>query len=148
MLGVLLTHFAIRKSDLNRRGSYMSKDVLALFAIGIYIILPTIMIWGWARWSKHKQPRTILSTLSLIGFALGTISGLLAISGMIYARLAGGLPFYDPVLLRIYRWGAVVSLAGMIFGIAGIWRPGPLRWHAPVCALATLIFWLAAAVGE
>ena len=46
----------------------------------------------------------------------------------------GGVPFYDPLLLRIYRWGALLSLAGTAFALIGVWRPGPLRWHAPACA--------------
>jgi uncharacterized BrkB/YihY/UPF0761 family membrane protein len=126
----------------------MNQAIFVLFVIGIYIALPVVMIWGWTRWTKRREPRTTFSTLSLIGFTLGTVSGLLAISAMLYARAVGGFPFYDPSLMRIYRWGALLSLAAMVFAIIGLWRPGPLRWHAPVCAVGTLVFWLAAAAGE
>jgi hypothetical protein len=35
-----------------------------------------------------------------------------------------------------------------VFGIGGVWRPGPLRWHAPICGLGMSAFWLLAAEGE
>ena len=42
-----------------------------------------------------------------------------------------------PVLLRIYRWGGLVSIAGIAFALGGAWRPNPLRWYAqpvlPAC---------------
>lgn len=122
--------------------------VLVLFVAAIYIALPAVMIWGWVRWFKRTQPRTLLAILSLIGFTLATASGLLATSAMLYARAVGGFPFYDPLLLRIYRWGALLSLSGTVFALIGVWRPGPLRWHAPTCAVGTLLFWFAAAMGE
>jgi hypothetical protein len=122
--------------------------ILVLYAVTIYIALPAAMVWGWARWSKRSQSRTVLSILSLVGFIFATASGLLVISAVLYARAVGGFPFYDPSLLRIYRWGALLSLSGIVFAIIGVWRPGPLRWHAPVCAIGTLVFWLGAAAGE
>jgi hypothetical protein len=114
----------------------------------VYIALPAVITWGWVRWWKRTQPRTPFSILSLIGFTLATASGLLAISAMLYARAVGGFPFYDPLLLRIYRWGALLSLSGIVFAVIGVWRPSPLRWHAPACAIGTLLFWFAAAMGE
>jgi hypothetical protein len=71
----------------------------------------------------------------------------LAASSVAYAQVHH-FPFYDPLLLRIFRWGGLLSLAGILFGICGVWRPGPLRWQAPVCGLGTLAFWLLAAEGE
>lgn len=126
----------------------MNRAILVLIVVSMYIALPAVMIWGWVRWSKYTKPRTTFSTLSLIGFTFATASGLLAISAMLYARVAGGFSFYDHSLLRIYRWGALLSVAGMVFAITGLWRPSPLRWHAPVCAVGTLALWLAAAAGE
>jgi uncharacterized BrkB/YihY/UPF0761 family membrane protein len=126
----------------------MNQAMFVLFAIGIYVALPGVMIWGWTRWMKRGEPRTAFSTLSLIGFTLASISGLLAISAMLYARAAGGFSFYDPSLMKIYRWGALLSVTAMVFAIIGLWRPSSLRWHAPVCAAGTLVFWLAAATGE
>ena len=121
--------------------------VLVLFVVGIYLALPAAMIWG-VRLLKRTQPRTWPSVLSLLGFALATASGLLATASVLYAHSIGGFPFYDPLLLRIYRWGALLSLSGTVFALIGVWRPGPLRWHAPACAVGTLLFWFAAAMGE
>lgn len=126
----------------------MNQAIFVLFVLGICITLPTIMIWGWARWIKHREPRTTFSTLSLVGFVLGTVSGLLAIAATLYARIIVGFSFYDPALMKIYRWGALLSFAATVFAIIGLWRPSSLRWHALVCAVGTLVFWLAATAGE
>src|SRR5437016_2936621 len=125
----------------------MTKAVFVLAAGGGIAVL-AVMIWGWVRWWKHAQPKTLFSTLSFVGFGLATVSGLLAISSVLYAQLAGGFSSYDVALVRIYRWGALLSLAGAVFAIVGLWRPNALRWHAPVCAVGTLVFWLVTAAGE
>jgi len=121
---------------------------VVLYVVCIYIALPAAMVWGWVRWARRTQTRTFCSILSLIGFTLATASALLAISAVLYARAIGGFPFYDPLLLRIFRWGGLLSLSGIAFAIIGGWGPGPLRWHAPACAVGTLVFWVGAAAGE
>jgi hypothetical protein len=122
--------------------------LVMLFRVGFYVGVPVLPIWGWVRWLRRTQPRTLPSILSLIGLTLATASALLAISSTLYAHAIGGFPYYDPRLLRIYRWGGLLSLAGIVFGIAGVWRPGPVRWLAPVCSLGTALFWFASAMGE
>jgi hypothetical protein len=122
--------------------------LVVLLAVGIYGAVPALMLWGWARWFGRTQPRTVPVILSLIGFTLATASGLLAVSSLVYAHAIGGFPYYDPRLLRMYRWGGLLSLSGLVFGIAGVWRPGPVRWLAPVCSIGTLLFWFASAMGE
>jgi hypothetical protein len=69
----------------------------------------------------------------------------LAISSLIYAHLIGGFPFYDPRLMRIFRWGALLSLMGFLFGVEGAWRSSTLRWHAIAGSAGTLFFWIVAA---
>jgi hypothetical protein len=59
-----------------------------------------------------------------------------------------GFPYYDPLLMRIFGVGGVLSLSGLILGVGGVWRTSSLRWHAPISAIATLAFWIAAAIGE
>jgi hypothetical protein len=109
--------------------------------------VPFITIWGWWRWTKLRQPRTLASDLSLIGFGLATLSALLAVITWIMASTRG-FAFYDPLLLAIYKVGLLLALGGMILGLSGLWRPGPLRWHAPLCSLAMLVFWFIAASSE
>lgn len=120
----------------------------AFCAIGFYIFLPVAIVWGWVRWWRVAYRRTLFSLISLVGFTLATASGLLAISTVVYADAIGGFPFYDPLLMQIYQWGAWLSLSGMAFALIGVWRPGPLRWLAPISALGTFLYWLAAATGE
>ncbi len=122
--------------------------LVVLLAVGIYGGVPALTLWGWARWFGRTQPRTVPVILSLIGFTLATASGLLAVSSVLYAHAIGGFPYYDPRLLRMYRWGGLLSLSGLVFGMAGVWRPGPVRWLAPICSFGTLLFWFASAMGE
>jgi len=121
-----------------------------MFAMWIAVLAstPPLLIWGWVRWAKRREPRAIFSVLSLIGFSLATASALLAISSAIYGQMIGGFPYYDPRLLKIYACGALISLAGIIFAIGGVWRGGPLRWHAPACAVGLLFFWAMLASSE
>jgi hypothetical protein len=120
---------------------------IGLFLAG-YLLSPTILIWGWGRWLRRPKQKTVTALLSFLGFILATLSALVAISGAIYSFAIGGFPYYDPLLMRIMGVGALLSLGSLAFGLSGIWRANSLRWHAPVSAIATLAFWLAAAVGE
>jgi hypothetical protein len=99
------------------------------------------MTWGWVRWARHKNPITLLSILSLIGFILATASESLAIMMVIYAHVRGGFDFYDPTLMKIYAVGTLLSLVGLILAIIGVWRPNSLRWHALICTIGTLLYW-------
>lgn len=128
----------------------MSISVEIVFGILIivgYLVTPVSLIWGWTRWAGQPRQRTVAAILSLAGFVLATASALLAISSVAYAQVHH-FPYYDPLLLKIFRWGGLLSLAGIVFGIGGVWRPSALRWHAPLCGLGTLAFWLLAAEGE
>ena len=119
----------------------------ALMIAGI-IGAPTLLVWGWLRWMGRPQQRSICPILSLTGFLLATASGLLAVSSVLYSFAIGGFPYYDSRLLRIYRWGILLSLSAVAVGIGGIWRPSSLRWHAPASAVGTLMFWVMAASME
>src|SRR5882762_5209053 len=121
---------------------------LFVYAVGIYFALPLAIFAGWIRWVKRRTPPTLFSVLSLVAFGLATCSGLLAMSSVIYAHAIGGFHFYDPRLLRIYRWGGMLSLAGIVLGAVGCWRYSPLRWYAPLCAFGMFVFWGFAAMGE
>ena len=118
-----------------------------LFVFG-FILPPSMLFWGWARWLRRPKQRSIASTLSLVGLGFATASGLLVLSSAAYARLIHGFPFYDPLLLRIFRTGVLLALAGIAFGIGGAKRPNSLRWHAPLSAAGMLAFWFLAALGE
>ncbi|WP_047492279.1 hypothetical protein [Terriglobus sp. TAA 43] len=127
----------------------MSKAIPIIFALVVYVILPVVIIAGWVRWAQRRQAgETGGAWPSVAGLALGTASTLLAIGAMLYARSVVGFPFYDPVLLRIYRCGLLLSLAGLVFGAVGLRWSGPVRWYAPVAAVGTLLFWLASVAGE
>lgn len=120
--------------------------MMIVFPIVIAAV-PFITIWGWWRWAKLRRPRTLASNLSLIGFGQATLSALLAVFTFMLARVRR-FAFYDPLLLTIYQVGLLLALGGIVLGLSGVWRPGPLRWHAPLCSLAMLVFWFLAASAE
>jgi len=86
--------------------------------------------------------------VSVVGFKLAAAAAFLAISSALYAHAIGRSPFYDPLLLMIVKFGAVLSSAAIVFGIIGMWRRGPLRWHAPACGVGTFLFWFFTAMAE
>src|SRR5882672_5850462 len=121
---------------------------LIAFASIFHLGLPALMILGWFRWSRSAHSRTVSSILSLIGFTLITLSALLGISSILYAQAIGGFRYYDPLLMKIYAAGGLLSIGGFLFAVSGIWRPNPLRWHAPICAVAIFLYWLMMASSE
>ncbi len=98
---------------------------------------------------KAPKSKTVCSIFSFSGFLFATSSALLAVLSLIYAHtLTNGFPFYDPRLLRIYRWGALLSTVGFCLGVGGVWRKNSLRWHSPLTSFGMFAFWFLAAEGE
>jgi hypothetical protein len=112
-----------------------------------YLVSPVMLICGWAKWVRQPKLWTAPATLSLIGQVLATASALLAIAAVAYAQIHH-FPHQDPMLIKFYRLGILLSRGGALFGVAGIWRTSAMRWFAPLAALSTLGFWMLAATSE
>jgi hypothetical protein len=112
-----------------------------------YIITPVSLIWGWIRWGRTPKSETISSILSMVGLILATCSAILAVSSVAYANVHA-FRFYDPLLMKIFKWGILLSAVGFFIGVGGIWRKNSLRWHSPLSSLGMLVFWVLAAAGE
>ena len=119
----------------------MIQWVLEAFSLFGMLGVPLLTIWGWVRWSKDRQSPTLFAKLSLIGFVFATASVGLALLTWLIA-MTKGFRYYDPLLLNIYGIGLLLSLLGLLFGVSGVWKSGPLRWHAVVCAVGMLGFWV------
>jgi len=65
-----------------------------------------------------------------------------------YAVVIRGFPYYDPRLMRIFRWGILLSLGGIVLGTGGIGKRTSPRWHVLVSGVCMLVFWIVAAAGE
>ena len=113
-----------------------------------YLVAPTMLIWGWIRWVRRREEFGRPFFFSLIGFVLNTASGVLAFSAIVYAVVIHGFPFYDPMLLRIYAWGFLLSAAGIVLSLTGVSAPNALRWQAPLAGLGMLAFWMTAVATE
>jgi hypothetical protein len=125
----------------------MPAFLYALIFVG-YIVAPCALIWSWVQWAKQPRGTNIAAHISFIGLLFATASALLAIGTHIYARAIGGFPFYDPRLLRIYRYGLLLSLIGVVSGLTGLAKKSSTRWLSPVSAFGTLIYWFCAASSE
>jgi hypothetical protein len=66
----------------------------------------------------------------------------------LYTVAIHGFAYYDPVLLRIFRWGILLSLAGFLLGLAGVMKANALRWQALVAGFAMMVFWFVSASSE
>lgn len=122
----------------------MLASLLWLIAVALTLAIPILLIWGWLRLSQDDTPRSRSSSFSLLGFSLATASATVAIGTHLYARFVRSFPLHDPTLMKIYVCGCFLSLAGIVFAVAGTGRPGAVRWIAPVCAFGTFAFWLLA----
>ena len=115
--------------------------LIGLLAILSFLVAPITIVWGWARWKRVQRSRTVSAKLSLMGFNLASASGLLAALMIAFAQIHR-FGWYDPLLMKGMVVGLLLSLSGLLFGLSGIWRDNPLRWYAPVSAIATMAFWL------
>jgi len=117
----------------------------AIFIVAIFwvaLVLPAVMIWGWARWYKAASPGTLSSKLSLGGFILANLSVLLALSATFFLHSSAGSPLSSALLLRLYSIGLVFAVLGVLLAFAGLWRRSPLRWPGLVCSGGVLMFWI------
>jgi hypothetical protein len=112
----------------------------AFLATGILLCsaVPVILIWGWVKWTRKPGIERGMGAFSRLGFLLGSASALLAIG----AILRGGWAFYDPLLMKIYLAGMLISSVALVCGLLGAVRPGPLRWHAPALSFGMLALWV------
>ena len=85
--------------------------------------------------------------VSIVWLRSSYLSAILAVSSIAYAQVHR-FGFHDPSLMKIMRWGLMLSLAGFQFAVGGAWRKSSLRRHAPVCTFGTFAFWILAAEGE
>ena len=120
--------------------------LITLAALG-YLVSPVLLICGWAQWVRKPKLRAVPAALSLGGLVLATASTLLVIAAVTYAQIHH-FPHQEPTLIRLYRVGILFSRCGVVFGLAGVWRPGSVRWYAPLSAVSTLAFWMLAATSE
>ena len=108
-----------------------------------YGVTPAMFAWGWARWGRRRKPRTFPSILSEVGFLLTAASAAMAVSSLVYAHVIHFDEGHtNDFLLYMVECGVLIWLAGILFGVSGVWRQNPLRWHAPVCSVGTLALWM------
>jgi hypothetical protein len=119
-----------------------SSAIFIAVVVWIALLLPAVMVWGWARWFKVPGPRTLSAKFSLGGFIFANISVLLALSALLFAHNSSSSPVLNSLLLRLYSFGLVLSVLGVLLALAGLRRSSALRWPGLLCAAGILVFWL------
>jgi hypothetical protein len=114
-----------------------------LYLFITFIAAPVCLLWGWIRWAHHRQLPSFLAKLSFIAFLLATASTILVIVSMIYTRTSDAFLFFDTTYYHFIIAGYWLSGVGLVLTLVGIWRKGPVRVHALICTLGTLLYWLA-----
>src|ERR1700722_1023945 len=99
-----------------------------------YAVIPLIVVLGVARYLDRPKTSVFHSILLLLSLAFATASVVLAVSSAMYAKATGGFPYYDPLLLSIFRWGFVLASGAIIFPFSTLRRPSALRWFALACS--------------
>jgi len=122
--------------------------ILLILLIAAYVDVPVMLVWGWRRWSRRPRQKNPFATISFISFSIGTASTLLLIVTILWSLLRGGFPYYDPVLMRIFAVGLLLSLLALLISLGGLWKANPLRWHAPALCLGMLFIWAIWISGE
>ena len=119
-----------------------------LLSVALFLGLVACVGAGWAQFFR-SAPRIPVpgwrSRLALCGFGLASASALLIVGSGLYAWAIGGFRFYDPLLLRIYRSGFLLSFSGLLASGFGI---GAMRRWGIVLSSVTLFLWFAFAMGE
>ena len=107
------------------------------------------VVWGWVSW-VHNRPKHLSFGVAcyLVGFAFGSKSAALQVGPGLYAQFTDGFMFMDPRLLRIYGFGMVSALLGLVCGVFGTDSQSPLRWKGTILCIFLLLLWLAEVVGE
>jgi hypothetical protein len=122
--------------------------ILVGFYIISWIAVPvglTWTIWTWWNSSPRVESPEWRSYLGLGALNLAGISALLFLFLAIWARVRGGFPFYDPVLLRCYGLGFITGAGGFLLSLPG---KGKVRWPACVISFAMMFIWIMAASSE
>ena len=121
-----------------------------IFVIVVLGGLTAWVLWGWRAWIRNRPVSTNAGMFfTLVGFSLASISAALEISSATYAQFrAGGFPFNDPTLLRIYRFGFWFALLGLVCSMIGVGTKTPLRFKAPALSLVLMLLWMGQAMGE
>ncbi len=78
-------------------------------------------------------------------WAVASISAFLFLGTSVYARVNGGVTYWDPTLMRIYRYGALTAMFGLATGLLGV---GRVRASIVGLSGTMLLVWLVAASSE
>ncbi len=118
-----------------------------IFVIAVLGGLAIWVVWGWKSWTPYRSETSALGWFLVTGFSLASLSALLQIGSGIYAQFHD-FPFNDPTLLRIYFVGFWLALLGLISGLIGSFRNGPIRFKAPSLSAFLLLLWIWHAMAE
>ncbi len=120
-----------------------SFDVLFPLFSGLVLLASSLCIAAAIR--RRQTQFGWRAPAELAAWVIGSSSAILFVSTAIYAQVIGGFQYYDPDLLRIYRYGCLSALLGIALGLAG---RGRVRLAVTALSGTMLILWLVLATSE
>ena len=107
----------------------------------LWVVIPALLFRSWLLWLRQKnQPSTRSFSFSWIGLVLASLSSLTAIGGFVFSAVVGPA-YYDPVLMKIFFTGLLISLAALLAGLCGLQGKDSIRWHSVALGSSTVLFW-------
>lgn len=117
---------------------------IILGAVIVFGIVPSFTVWGWVRFARRREERTVPSLLSTVALSLATASILCAV---LYLLLLRSVPADDlgpdpPRIEAVIQVGAAFDLIAVVTALAGTRKPNRIRWQSLVVAVGVLLFWI------
>ncbi len=105
-------------------------------------------IYGWQKWfvlRRESSTKPLYGTT--VAWALASASAILYLGTILVGQIRRW-PFYDPVLMAIYKIGLLLALVGLLSGIVLLVLRRKLALHTTAISALMLGLWLLAASME
>ena len=129
----------------------MGNIVASVLAYALVLILSWYVVATWISWFRNKT-KPIESrwgrwrrNITVLGFALASVSLLIINALVVHAFITGGLPYYHPLLVFAFRVGFLSALLGMLAAFMGT---GQLENPTIAVSGLCLLIWLVEAFAQ
>jgi hypothetical protein len=121
---------------------------LLVFIVIIALVIAGLLFATVVVISSIKRSQATLNwrgRMQVAAWVLASISACLFLSSVLYGLVIGGWPLLDPALGRIFEYGLLTALAGLV---AGVFGSGRARRAVLGLSALMLVMWLIGVSGE
>jgi hypothetical protein len=127
-------------------------NVLASVLVYVFILILSFYVAAtWMRWFRNRTKPTESRwsrwrrAITVLGFAVTSVSLLLINTLAVHASITGGLPYYHPILLLAFRVGFLSALLGMLAAFVGT---GQLENPTIAVSGLSLLIWFVEGIAQ